>query len=161
MWPTMRELASRVVCDAQDKASDETLTHLPALVWEDIASILKRVLLSEAPTLRKLGLYRLLRGDAGIDVVETCEDAPNQNDDDKVFMNKPKSNRIGLKKPSPRRSVLPKELTYERRFLPNLTYPPPFLLSMSCQISSTLPHSLSIVLVRSRCIKMINQFKIG
>lgn len=91
MWPTMRELASRVVCDAQDKASDETLTHLPALVWEDIASVLKRVLLSEAPTLRKLGLYRLLRGDAGIDVVETCEDAPNQNDDDKVFMNKPKS----------------------------------------------------------------------
>ena len=64
VWSTVKELSSRVIAQCANKQG----VTLPQLIWEDIASILKRVLLSEAPTLRKLGLYRLLSGDAGIDV---------------------------------------------------------------------------------------------
>lgn len=94
VWPTMKELAS-VQNSAVVKTGQESVSCLPHLVWEDLASVLKRVLLSEAPTLRKLGLYRLLKGDAGIDV--TAQDEPiysegvNESDSTKIFMQKPKS----------------------------------------------------------------------
>lgn len=95
VWPTLQELSSRVASrEANDGQEEEVLVHLPQLVWEDIASILKRVLLSEAPTLRKLGLYRVLKGDAGIDVsipYAADEHTIEPSDDAKVFMNKPKS----------------------------------------------------------------------
>jgi hypothetical protein len=102
VWPTMKELASQVTCTSQkdhninDESETEILSHLPRLVWEDIASVLKRVLLSEAPTLRKLGLYRFLRGDSGVDinVPDTStneEDNEDESRDPNVFMNKPKS----------------------------------------------------------------------
>ena len=96
VWPTMKELTSQIICGDTHQSNQEILSHLPQLVWEDISSILKRVLLSEAPTLRKLGLYRMLNGDAGITVTipetsENREEASNENDDTQVFMNKPKS----------------------------------------------------------------------
>lgn len=93
VWPTLRELAARVDNDADSESSEKTLNRLPELVWEDIASILKRVLLSEAPTLRKLGLYRLLKGDAGIhpNVPQRGSEEDTDHIDREVFMNKPKS----------------------------------------------------------------------
>ena len=98
VWPTMKELASFVAVHkvaAADETEQEIYSCLPQLVGEDLESILQRVLLSEAPTLRKLGLYRLLKGDAGIDVtpldaVRYSEDV-NESDDTKIFMQKPKS----------------------------------------------------------------------
>ncbi|KAL3796147.1 hypothetical protein HJC23_000650 [Cyclotella cryptica] len=102
VWPTMRELASQVICGTEkyhnvdDESKTEILSHLPSLVWEDIASVLKRVLLSEAPTLRKLGLYRFLKGDSGVDIrvpeaATDGEDNEDESRDSNVFMNKPKS----------------------------------------------------------------------
>ena len=92
VWPTVKELSSRVLNHGAEKQGDEAL---PRLIWEDIASILIRVLLSETPTLRKLGLYRLLSGDAGIDVsvynTLADEDDAAANSENKVFMNKPKT----------------------------------------------------------------------
>lgn len=102
VWPTMKELASHVTCasmkyrNVDDESETEILSRLPCLVWEDIASVLKRVLLSEAPTLRKLGLYRFLRGDSGV-YINAPETSRNEDDDEgecqdpNVFMNKPKS----------------------------------------------------------------------
>lgn len=91
VWSTVKELSSRVIAQCATKQGET----LPQLIWEDIASILKRVLLSEAPTLRKLGLYRLLSGDAGIDVsaytASVGEDDMAGNSESHVFMNKPKT----------------------------------------------------------------------
>lgn len=99
VWPTMKELASRVVDLSQtgtDGSQHEVLNQFPQLIWKDIASILSRVLLSDAPTLRKLGLYRFLRGDSGVDVNIPASSADRgdevgENTDSNVFMNKPKS----------------------------------------------------------------------
>ena len=64
---------------------------LPSIVWEDISSLLCRVLLSDAPPLRKLGLYRFLSGDAGIQVDPVANTEENQNNSSRTFMRKPEA----------------------------------------------------------------------
>ncbi|KAL9189288.1 hypothetical protein ACHAXT_011778 [Thalassiosira profunda] len=66
VWETVREMTSEVA--NEEEASEDTANLLPRLTWNDIGSLLSRVLLSDAPTLRKLGLYRFLSGHTGINV---------------------------------------------------------------------------------------------
>ena len=87
VWETVKEMASEAVAK-----TDSSVTQLPRLAWDDIGSLLCRVLLSEAPTMRKLGLYRFLSGMAGVDVTvppaKPSQDATASKDDEdaKVFM---------------------------------------------------------------------------
>ncbi|KAL7542351.1 hypothetical protein ACHAXR_011688 [Thalassiosira sp. AJA248-18] len=112
VWDTVKEMASEVVA-VDDVASDdagkeeETTSSqqlLPKLLWDDVGSLLCRVLLSDAPTLRKLGLYRFLSGHAGVEVAAAVPQAKSSSantntmsDDEKtnngsVYMKQPKSN---------------------------------------------------------------------
>jgi hypothetical protein len=66
VWDTVAEICmgAVVVVSSQKIADPEEL--LPPLSWEWISAMLARVLLSDTPVLRKLGLYRFLSGHAGI-----------------------------------------------------------------------------------------------
>jgi hypothetical protein len=83
VWATIKEITSEVaVIDDAGlgfgyNTTEGSTVHLPRLQWEDIGSLLSRVLLSDAPTMRKLGLYRFLSGHTGVDVaaVLTVSDA--------------------------------------------------------------------------------------
>eukprot|EP00984_Skeletonema_dohrnii_P037088 scaffold38760_cov228-Skeletonema_dohrnii-CCMP3373.AAC.3 len=102
VWTTVKELSSEASMNNLEGVKDST-NDLPPIVWEDIASLLCRVLLSDAPTLRKLGLYRFLCGDSGIQVssVATEED---QDDNGRTFMRKAES-KCKVKKKSGGASV--------------------------------------------------------
>ena len=113
VWETVKEIASDVASsDDEGLASHQEEQHqLPRLVWDDISSLLCRILLSEAPTMRKLGLYRFLSGNAGVDVTSSVSDdsAKTSDDDDKdtstVFMRQPQSKGKIKKTTSGRESV--------------------------------------------------------
>ena len=118
VWETVKEITSDVAAAASSDddglASHQEEQHqLPRLVWDDISSLLCRILLSEAPTMRKLGLYRFLSGNAGVDVTSpsssVSDDSANTSrDDDKdksnVFMRQPQS-KGKIKKSTSGRSV--------------------------------------------------------
>lgn len=83
VWSTVKEITSEVAADSSREviynSSDGSILHIPRLTWDDIGSLLSRVLLSDAPTMRKLGLYRFLSGHTGVNVtaVSTMPDANN------------------------------------------------------------------------------------
>jgi len=115
VWETVKEITSDVASsDDEGLASNKEEQHqLPRLVWDDISSLLCRILLSEAPTMRKLGLYRFLSGNAGVDVTNPSssvsdDNAKTSDDDDKdkstVFMRQPQS-KGKIKKTTSGRSV--------------------------------------------------------
>ncbi|KAL7550137.1 hypothetical protein ACHAWF_013382 [Thalassiosira exigua] len=104
VWPTVAELAAEAgsVADDEGGAADEE-TLLPRLTWDDVDALLRRVLFSDSPVLRKLGLYRFLSGGAGVDVVvlpdgamEADEGTPSDPsgrdaESNEAFMKRPKS----------------------------------------------------------------------
>ena len=114
VWETVKEITSDVASSDDDElASHQEEQHqLPGLVWDDISSLLCRILLSEAPTMRKLGLYRFLSGNAGVVVINPSsvsdDSAKTSDDDDKdkstVFMRQPQS-KGKIKKATSGRSV--------------------------------------------------------
>jgi hypothetical protein len=61
VWDTVSEICV-------GSASKDESTQLPHLEWAWISAMLSRVLLSDTPVLRKLGLYRFLSGHAGITI---------------------------------------------------------------------------------------------
>ncbi len=69
VWDTVIELCA-ACCPASQSTSavegEEQTSTIPQISWDMVGSLFARVLLSEAPTLRKLGLFRLLSGRAGI-----------------------------------------------------------------------------------------------
>jgi len=100
VWETVKEITSDVASSNDDGLASHQEEHkLPRLVWDDISSLLCRILLSEAPTMRKLGLYRFLSGNAGVDVTNLSSGSDDDNtstshdDKDKstVFMRQPQS----------------------------------------------------------------------
>lgn len=97
VWETMTELASQVTAKVNGgESGSEVLSRLPTLDWDDISSLLSRVLLSDMPTLRKLALYRFLNGQAGVEVKAPIQDISTKDgtDDttqDTMYMKKPKS----------------------------------------------------------------------
>ena len=76
VWSTVVELCAACVEDldenvneganADECAKEELL--LPTISWEWVGALFARVLMSHSPTLRKLGLFRLFLGQAGIKV---------------------------------------------------------------------------------------------
>jgi len=113
VWETVKDITSDVASsDDEGMASHQDEQHqLPRLVWDDISSLLCRILLSEAPTMRKLGLYRFLSGNAGVDVTNPSslvsdDSAKTSGDDNKstVFMRQPQS-KGKIKKATSGRSV--------------------------------------------------------
>ena len=70
VWDTVAEICAAAAAPREDKVQS-----LPSMTWDWISAMLARVLLSETPVLRKLGLYRFLSGHTGIQI--TC----NDNDD--------------------------------------------------------------------------------
>ncbi len=91
VWTTVKELSSEASRNKLGEGKEELSNELPSIVWEDVASLLCRVLLSDAPTLRKLGLYRFLSGDTGIQVTSVATEEENQNDASRTFMRKAES----------------------------------------------------------------------
>eukprot|EP00554_Chaetoceros_debilis_P003945 CAMPEP_0194083230 /NCGR_PEP_ID=MMETSP0149-20130528/8516_1 /TAXON_ID=122233 /ORGANISM="Chaetoceros debilis, Strain MM31A-1" /LENGTH=1880 /DNA_ID=CAMNT_0038765579 /DNA_START=117 /DNA_END=5759 /DNA_ORIENTATION=+ len=68
VYPTVTELCAACV----DNGRDDNSLSIPKMTWTWVASIFSRVLLSDSPSLRKLGLYRLLSGKAGISL-QDCQ----------------------------------------------------------------------------------------
>ena len=70
VWRTVREISSGIgggtPSTSPNVAETGGSSYLPSITFGDVSSLLNRVLLAEAPTMRKLGLYRLLSGDAGV-----------------------------------------------------------------------------------------------
>ena len=112
VWPTVAEITSEIVGvrqpredgdDEDDAMYDDSpvLRRLPRPTWDDVGSLLRLVLVSEAPTMRKLGLYRFLSGHTGVDVTAPKINAPaasssniddvKADDDRATFMNRPKA----------------------------------------------------------------------
>ena len=100
VWPTMLDLCVACGDGATTNGNgdrSDTLNRLPHLKWGDIMSLLNLVLLSDAPTLRKLGLFRFLSGHAGVaNTVPQSKslEEETKNEDkgkDSVFMKNPKS----------------------------------------------------------------------
>ena len=97
VWETVNEIASNIDNIGSDEEVGSTFSQ-GMLVWNDISSLLCRILLSE-PQLRKIGLYRFLSGQAGVDVTspndeaskESTETQGDEKDESKVFMRQPKS----------------------------------------------------------------------
>jgi hypothetical protein len=89
VWTTVKELSSEASMNKLVEGK-ELSNELPPIVWEDVASLLCRVLLSDAPTLRKLGLYRFLSGDTGIQVTSVATEG-KQNEASRTFMRKAES----------------------------------------------------------------------
>ena len=90
VWTTVKELTSEASMSKPGEEK-ELSNELPSIVWEDVASLLCRVLLSDAPTLRKLGLYRFLCGDSGIQVTLAATEEENEIDNGRSFMRKAES----------------------------------------------------------------------
>jgi len=63
VWGTVAEL-----CGQASLGSKERKLFLPSITWEWIATMLSRILLCDTPVLRRLGLYRFLNGDVGIQI---------------------------------------------------------------------------------------------
>ena len=102
VWTTVKELSSEASTNKLEVDEGRT-NKLPSVVWEDVASLLCRVLLSDAPTLRKLGLYRFLCGDSGIKVAPTNAEK-SQDESSRTFMRKAES-KCKVKKQSSGASV--------------------------------------------------------
>jgi len=93
VWQTVKEMTSEIASiEVLNDTKESGSRQLPSLAWDDIGSLLCRVLLSDAPTMRKLGAYRFLSGHTGVDVTvpkeKSADDPPKTND---IFMNQPKS----------------------------------------------------------------------
>mmetsp|Transcript_31827 Transcript_31827/g.64339 ORF Transcript_31827/g.64339 Transcript_31827/m.64339 type:complete len:1966 (-) Transcript_31827:24-5921(-) len=100
VWTTVKELSSEA---SNLEGVNDSTNELPLIVWEDVASLLCRVLLSDAPTLRKLGLYRFLCGDSGIQVTSVATEE-DQDGNGRTFMRKAES-KCKVKKKSGGASV--------------------------------------------------------
>ncbi|KAL3806015.1 hypothetical protein ACHAXA_007449 [Cyclostephanos tholiformis] len=108
VWTTVAEITSAFVSFRQLENGDDDLNespvlrHLPRPTWGDIGSLLRLVLLSEAPTMRKLGLYRFLSGHTGVNICRAADciggDISEDDDDCATFMNRPKSRTSNTKK---------------------------------------------------------------
>ena len=79
VWSTVIELCAACVTDANagTETNDMIQLSLPQITWDWVGALFARVLLSDSPTLRKLGLFRLFLGSAGIkaDDEDTTENA--------------------------------------------------------------------------------------
>ena len=113
VWETVKEIVSHVAVVANnepkegegdggdgDETNQQLRQQLPSLVWEDVSSLLCRILLSDAPTMRKIGLYRFMSGHAGVDVTNPNSSMDDNNsganvvkeeEETNVFMRQPKS----------------------------------------------------------------------
>ena len=78
-----------------------TTTMMPPMTWDWIRPMLSRVFLAEAPTLRKLGLYRFLHGSAGIQV-----DSSDDDDDDAKSKKADKDAKMLMLRPGKKRHMI-------------------------------------------------------
>jgi hypothetical protein len=113
VWDTVIELCA-ACCSSQNEhegASNEmtvvegsTSMTMPSMTWDMIGSLFARVLLSDSPSLRKLGLFRLLSGRAGIalnDKEQNNDQVKNVNANKKGKKKNKKSKKKTTIEPSP------------------------------------------------------------
>lgn len=70
VWTTVVEISTQI--EEADEDTDNlngppVLCRLPRPTWDDVGSLLRLVLASELPTMRKLGLFRFLSGHTGVE----------------------------------------------------------------------------------------------
>ena len=114
VWDTVVELcaacsSSNVNGEEKDGDGDGDGMTIPSISWDMVGSLFARVLLSDSPTLRKLGLFRLLTGRAGIalnDDIQKSDEAEKNNSKKKGKKSKKKSKKK-LVEPSPISIVSP------------------------------------------------------
>jgi len=116
VWPTLIELCA--ACKNPSSFDDggkevEPILRLPSIVWDDIASVLSLVLLSDAPTMRKLGLFRFLGGYAGIESTVTAKESGTVQNSvtESVYMKNPKAKYKIKKKTGIKTSAEPAPLS--------------------------------------------------
>ncbi len=102
VWDTVIELcaACNNPTDTAKIGSGENSMVLPPMSWDMVGSLFARVLLSDSPTLRKLGLFKLLTGRAGIALNDYIT-ADNQSDGKKGKKSKKKAKKKAKIEPSP------------------------------------------------------------
>lgn len=102
VWDTVIELcgaceSSNNSSNKNDKDDRRSEMSLPSMSWEMLGSLFARVLLSDSPTLRKIGLFRLLTGRAGIAENDDAQEN-NQEKDSKDNKKGKKKNKKAKKK---------------------------------------------------------------
>ena len=94
VWMTVAEITSEIQTreDGDLNLNDSPiLQSLPRPTWDDVGSLLRLVLVSELPMMRKLGLFRFLSGHTGVETNSASSiGIGKQNEDSNVFMNRPK-----------------------------------------------------------------------
>ena len=104
VWDTVIELCaackgSNTDEEGQSDCQNSPMT-LPSISWDMVGSLLARLLLSDLPTLRKIALFRILTGRAGISLTESSQiqdqekEKPNKKDK-KKNKNKKSKKTIG------------------------------------------------------------------
>ena len=103
VWETVAQVCAAASSETHTQQQQESLdsSGVPSMSWEWISALLARVILSDTPILRKIGLYRFLSGHTGISMSssnETSTDTPVQ--DDSALNNNNNNNKQAKKKPS-------------------------------------------------------------
>jgi len=100
VWDTVAEIC------AATSSPQQAATALPTMTWEWISCMLARVLLSDAPILRKLGLYRFLSGHAGIQV-SIVDKSMSEESSDKPTPSNPGQKRHAIKSKKKKKGATP------------------------------------------------------
>ena len=101
VWDTVIELCA--ACSNSNDATKSVLEvklDLPPMTWDMVGSLFARVLLSDSPTLRKLGLFKLLTGRAGIALNDNAY-SKDQNNGKKGKKSGKRAKKKGTTEPSP------------------------------------------------------------
>jgi len=90
VWDTVAELCiNATTVDVTVDENDDGFSL--SMSWKWISALLGRILVSDTPVLRKLGLYRFLNGEAGIQMTapiskQTSTSTPKQDDDEELCL---------------------------------------------------------------------------
>ncbi len=79
VWETVAHVVSRAWTQQQQPQSLVERSGIPNLSWEWISALLARVILSDTPILRKIGLFRFLSGHVGISTMMTFREPNSEN----------------------------------------------------------------------------------
>jgi len=90
VWDIVADLCLHVQHHKQDVSSHHSDCMI--LTWDWISALLGRIFIAESPTLRKLGFFRLLNNEAGIQIFEAVKntnDSLNSKEEQRRLLHKP------------------------------------------------------------------------
>jgi hypothetical protein len=106
VWDAVAELCVEAAVTPEAK---ETPSLPPPMSWEWLDAMFSRIFLSETPTLRKLGLFRFLNGNAGIQIHQQKKEA-NYIDERKLALQQQPKKKHSIKSKKTEKSKAPLSL---------------------------------------------------